>query len=318
MPDENYSPEALQRALNSLSGKESLFGDLKDALGIGGSKVEQVKALGDGTLASRFSLGANTVARLTSQALGSNDGVIRALMSRVTSKPLNKVSIPGSTIGHLTATGDLADLVKDQRVLTDTISTVMRFQSDLESYGKASLTLMKELTKAKTNDDLIELTTRISLLKLPVLTLAIRKTDESYSELLPGNKIIKCETSNGVRYSMTGGPESLPSEEYQFDVSTINEFLKQSRWVNTQQKALSEIINHYSKHIQQWSAVVKDVQSNLDRTENLSNSIRNQITNQMALESSVVNFHTVFLPRLIAYLNNYVEQGNDLFTGVLK
>lgn len=317
MSDTNYSPEELQRALNSLSGEESLFSDITDALGITGSKLEQVKALGEGKLSSKFAMGANTVARLTSKALGYNDGVIRSLLSRANSKKGEPVNVPAKMIATLTSDGDLNYLLKDQKTLSTTITTIMRFHSDLDSYGKTSLQLMKEIAGSKTTEELIKVITHFELLEPPKLILVNKKEGETHSNILPGGKVIKCTTGNVVNYSMTGELKDVNAEEFQFEPSLIKEYLNQSRWINTQQKSLSEIINDYSSHIKKWSDGVKQAQAHLDKLDGVSSSAINRATSLMTLEVSVVNFHTAFLPRLIAYLNNYIEQGNDLFTTVL-
>ncbi|QAU04328.1 hypothetical protein [Vibrio phage 2 TSL-2019] len=317
MDETEYTPEQLQLAFRGLAGEESLFSDIRDAIGLGGSKAEQVDGLSDGKLANRFMLGANTVARLTAKALGSNDGVISSLMSRAKSAELHEVKVSGKLISDLTIDNELSHLLSDQKTLSDTISTVMRYQSELESYGSEINTLLKASKSAKDNAKLTEITTKLGMVKFPVLKLRAKDEDGYHSELLPGGKRIRC-TENPVKFILDGTGDSEGEQTFEFSKDQLNKFLTQMRWVNTQQKSLSEMINRYAKFLKEWSGTVKDVQSHLDKTEGVSKSVNNQLVSHMALNSSQVEFYTTFLPRLIAYLNHYVNQGNDLVTVVLK
>lgn len=317
MDETEYTPEQLQLAFRGLAGEESLFSDIRDAIGLGGSKAEQVNELSDGKLANRFMLGANTVARLTAKALGSNDGVISSLMSRAKSVELHEVKVSGKLISDLTIDNELSHLLSDQKTLSDTISTVMRYQSELESYGSEINTLLKAAKSAKDNVKLTEITTKLGMVKFPVLKLQAKDEDGYHSELLPGGKRIRC-TEDPVKFILDGTGDSKGEQTFEFSKDQLNKFLTQMRWVNTQQKSLSEMINRYAKFLKEWSVTVKDVQGHLDKTEGVSKSVNNQLVSHMALNSSQVEFYTTFLPRLIAYLNHYVNQGNDLVTVVLK
>lgn len=312
------TPEQVLLALRSLTGEESLFSDIRDALNIGGSKVEQVEGLKDGSLVKQLNLGANTVGRLTSKALGFNDGVIRSLLSRAKSVETHEIKCPGKLIVDLTAQGDLDNLISDQKTLSDTLSTVMKYQSELEGYGKQIETLLKSAKGAKDNAKLAEIATKLSIVRFPELKLEKKEGQNYESDLLPGNKVIGCNTENGIRYTLTGSAEAGAPAEYEMSKSDLTAFLNQMRWVNTQQKSLSEMINRYSRFVKDWSNVVKDLQEHLESTEGVSNAVRNQLISYMSLSAYQVEFYTTFLPRLIAYVNHYVAQGNELATVVLK
>lgn len=310
--------EKVMLALRSLAGKESLFSDIKEALGFNSNKVEQVKGLSDGSLVRSFSLGANTVSRLTSKALGFNDGVISSLINRAKSVEVHKVQLSGKLASDLTANGDLKDLLHDQKVLSDLLSVVMKYQGDVEGYGKKVETLLSEAKRAKNSGDLSEIATKVDNVDFPVLKLG-KKTEDSYeSDTLPGGKVIGCTFKEPVRYTLNGTAEGGPAVEYEISKTDLTTYLTQMRWVNTQQKSLSEMINRYSKSLESWGRMVKDVQTHLDKTEGLSNSVVNQLYSLMSLHQSQIEFYTTFLPRLIAYVNHYVSQGNELAETILK
>ncbi|UPT53859.1 hypothetical protein [Vibrio phage phiKT1019] len=315
--ESEYTQEQLRLAFRGLAGEESLFSDIKAAIGLDGSKASQVDSLSDGKLANRFMLGANTVSRLTAKALGSNDGVISSLLSRSKSVDVHPVKCSGKLIADLTIDHDLQHLLSDQKVLSETISKVMKYQSELESFGSEMQTLMKAAKTAKDNSKLTEVTTKLGLVEFPVLKLDKKDGEEHLSEELPGGKQIRC-TVDPVKFILEGTSEPKGEQEYEFRKDELITFLNKMRWVNTQQKALSEMINRYAKFLKEWSSTVKDVQTHLDKTEGVSKSAYNQLVSNMALNSSQVEFYTTFLPRLIAYLNYYVNQGNDLVTVVLK
>lgn len=319
MDNPEYTKEELQRALQGLVGEESLLSDIKSALGFESSKVEQVKGLTDGSLVNQFALGANTVGRLTAKALGYNAGVISSLLTRAGSVEAHDVSCSGKLISDLTAEGDLDHLLRDQQTLSDTISTVMKYQSELESYGKEIQTLLKAASNAKDNASITEVATKIELVKYPLLKLA-KKDGEGYeSDVLPAGKVIGSQpTAQGASYSFNGSGESVSAQDYHVEKSDLNKFLNQLKWINTQQKALSEMINRYSKFIKDWGNTVKALQTHLDKTEGVSKNVTNQLITNMALPVSQVEFYTSFLPRVIAYVNYYVNQGCDLAAEVTK
>lgn len=320
MDNPEYTREELQRALQGLSGEESLLSDIKSALGFETSKVEQVKGLADGSLVNQFALGANTVGRLTAKALGYNAGVISSLLTRAGSVETHDVSCSGKLISDLTAEGKLDDLLRDQKTLSDTISMVMKYQSELESYGKQVQTLLKSASSAKDNASLTEVATKVDLVKFPPLKLDKKNGDREYeSHVLPAGKVIGCKvTDSGVSYSFDGSGESVGAQDYHVEKSDLNKFLNQMKWVNTQQKALSEMINRYAKFVKEWGNTVKDLQTNLDKTEGVSKSVTNQLVTKMSLPIAQVEFYTSFLPRVIAYINYYVTQGCDLAAEVTK
>ncbi|QCW23248.1 hypothetical protein HWC35_gp086 [Vibrio phage USC-1] len=316
MEEDEYTPEQLALAFKALAGEESFLSDIRDAIGLGGSKTEQVKELEDGKLAQRFMLGANTVSRLTSKALGSNEGVIQSLLSRAKSVDVHEAKVSGKLIADLTVESNPDHLLKDQKILTDTISLVMKYQSELESYGTQINTLLKAVTSAKGNEQLTEISTKLGLVKFPILKLEKRDEDGEHSDELPGGKQIHCKT-NPVGFVLDGTADPKGEQTFELNKSDLTKYLTQMRWVNTQQKSLSEMINRYAKFLKNWSTTVKETQAHLDKTEGVSKSVNNQLVSFMALNSSQVEFYTTFLPRLIAYLNHYVNQGNELATVVL-
>ncbi|UVD32088.1 hypothetical protein [Vibrio phage phiKT1028] len=319
MDNPDYTPEEMQRALQALSGEESLFSDIKAALGFETSKVEQVEGLTNGKLVSQFALGANTVGRLTAKALGYNAGVISTLLTRAKSVDTHEVKCSGKLIGDLTAQGDLDHLLSDQKTLSETITMVMKYQSELESYGKEIQTLMKGAASAKDNAKMTEYSTRLGGVTVPVLKLSNKEGEGYESDTLPMGKTISSKpTNNAVTYQLNGNAGSVSEAEHQFDSAELSKFLNQLKWVNTQQKALSEMINRYAKFVKEWGSTVKDLQGHLDKTEGISKSVENALVTHMSLNSSQIEFYTTFLPRLIAYLNHYVTQGCDLATVVTK
>lgn len=319
--DELELPEDLPgdqlMALKSLAGTEALLDSIKGLFGFNTSKDAQLSGVQNGSMMKQLSVAAVDLNRLISKAIGANDNLLKSFLNDVPTYEAHEVKFTNNSVKRLTAEGELDRLLNDQATLAKTLTIIIKHQSEVDAYLSERLGLLKRVSDKKETGDLVEVIQKLDDITPPKLSLPNKSGETQSSEVLPGAKVIEYHLSS-AQYSMSEKDTDTKETDFELSSSELKSFITELRHINTQYKALGEMVNRFSSFVQKWGGVVKQTQSHLDKLNQVSPSVKNRIISHLPLETNLVNLYTVFLPRLIGYVNDYVVEGSNCVEKIIK
>lgn len=291
----------------TVDGSESFIGDVLRKLGT------EVK---DGLSSAGKFAGEKTVQALksTNTALIKHMGTRRMLLSHMLGR-VNKgeakeeVTFPATLLNHYTRTGEPGDLSDSITLVSKALGTVLDYAKDLEAYYHKELAILEGIKNIKNTEDAATILGKLDSLLFPVPKATDIKGIDSFTTHLPGGKQMVYETGP-KKYSLVSGDntaksaavtESFAKDEFKRIIGQLNDLVELY-------KSISDSNNHYVDYLKKFNTVVGKASEHLDTLRGeVSASLLNDLSSRLAGNTLVFTFYTGFMPKVVFYLDDYVE-----------
>lgn len=269
---------------------------LTDVLG----KLKQVSASGVEKAGESLSRGLKVSANGLVKTFGTRRMFIAHTYNR-----LNKESVKDNFVFNegflkkVTRDGNPNDILDGLEDLQKQMDKLKDYMQELDAYGYSHLRLIEDIAKIKSTDDAVKIINSLEKLDFP-------KSNFLDVELPGGKSIQFNESSNKFTLlNKNVSAEEITESFAKDDVKVI--LTKLNKLVETYQYVVKSL-NKYSDYVNKFNTVSGKSFAHLDTLKgSISASLLNDLREQLEGNSYLFSFYSGFIPKVIIYLDDYVD-----------
>lgn len=290
----------------SVSGCESLIGDTFSKVGAGLKRGGE--AIGRAAMDKTIS-----AVKEVNTALIKTMGTRRMFLSHLNSKlskvdDLGEITFNKSLLSSVTQTGKPDNIVHSLETVESNISDVVTFVKDLEAYYNKEFALLKEIKNIKNTEQATQLIQKLDNLTLPTPKNVDVKEVEESKWFLPGGRSIsyvvdsgKFSFNNEESVSATEVTESFAKDDFKQVLILLNK-------LTDLYKSISDLNVGYIDYMKKFNTVVGESTQHLASLRGeVSTSLLTELVNRLDGNTLVFTVFSGFLPKVVIYLDDYVE-----------
>ena len=243
------------------------------------------------------------------RSFGANETLIKKLLSKFSTVEEHELSISKTALATITCEGDLADLSRDMDVMLRALESFERHSKDVLAYLDKQLLTAKKLKGVSTTDALFAVVEEYDKLEHPEFKLPHHSGNKWSSDVLPGGKVWEYEhpEKGAPKYSMNGDTPAGAGTSATMSKSEVSSLLTKLDKVNAVHKRVKQSYDNYLSFLKSWADMVKAVDGNLSKLENVSKTAHGEAEKILAGNSEVLAFYSGFTPRVVSYTDKYIH-----------
>lgn len=308
--------ELIQRVSVAVDGNESRFSEifmsaateLREGLKNGLSAVT-------GKSASMLNNAVGKANTAIINSLGNHRLMIARLNSLNEKEEMHeKITFSKSLLAKITSTGKVDDIADGVTGLISVIKVIRGYTLEVETFYTKELEILKAISNAKSTEDIVKITNRLDELKFPTCKLGNQKDTMSETDLLPGGKVIKFNSKTNkltIENEVVDSVECVQSFDKNDVKSIINNMLNLVGYYQDVTKANTK----YMGYVKDFNTVVGKSFAHLEEIKgDVSISLVRDLESRLEGNQEVFAFFASFLPKVIIYLDDYVNTVSSFFS----
>lgn len=284
-----------------VDGAESLLTDIMGKLKeVGSSTGEQAV-----TIISKAAASAKTGLIKT---IGTRRMLISHLNSRLNKDELkDQLTFSQTFLKKVTRDGDPRDIADGLDTVQKTMDHLVKHLQEVQTFYSRHLNLIEGMKNIKTSEDAIGILDTLDTRRLPKTSFPHHKGDSEVSDELPGGKYLRFDTKNG-RYYLENSDVSAGEKTESFAKDDVKSILsKLNKLIETYQYVV-KALDHYVDYVKKFNTVVGKSFAHLDTLKGkMSASLLNELQSHLEGNADVFALYTGFLPKVMIYLDDYVD-----------
>lgn len=296
-----YSLQPLILIDARVDGAESLLTGIMDKLKEVGSSTGEQAVVIVGKAASTAKTG-------LIKAIGTRRMFISHLNGRLNKDGVvDEMTFSAGFLKKVTRDGNPRDIVDGLDDMQKTMDILVKHLQEVETFYSRHLKAIEGIQGIKSGDDAIGILDTLDTKKLPKSSFPHHKGDSEVSDELPGGKFIRFDSSKGRYYlesedvSASEKTESFAKDDVKSILSKLNKLIETYQYV-------VKALDHYVDYVKKFNTVVGKSFAHLDTLKGkFSASLLNELNAHLEGNADVFSLYTGFLPKVMIYLDDYVD-----------
>jgi hypothetical protein len=235
------------------------------------------------------------------KTLGTRRMFIAHIYSRLKKDDIkDEITFTESFLKKVTRDGYSSDIINGLDDLQKAMDVLKDYMQELDRYAYSHLKLIEDIGGIKSTEDAVRVINGIEKLTFPKMNLSSVKD-------LPGGKSIQFNEQTN-KFTLLNEDVSAEEETLSFakdDVKVI--FTKLNKLIEVYQYVVKSM-NKYSDYVNKFNTVSGKSFAHLDTLKgNVSASILSDLRDQLEGNSYLFAFYSGLLPKVIIYLDDYVD-----------
>ena len=284
-----------------VDGSESLLTDIMGKLKeVGSASGEQAVAI--------IGKAASTAKTGLIKAIGTRRMFISHLNGRLNKDGLkDEIVFSAAFLKKVTRDGDPRDISDGLDIMQKTMDKLVKHLQEVQTFYSRHLNLIEGMKNIKTGDDAIGVLDALDVKRLPKTNFGHQKGNSEVSDELPGGKYLRVDTEKG-RYYLENSDVSADEKTESFAKDDVKSILsKLNKLIETYQYVV-KALDHYVDYVKKFNTVVGKSFAHLDTLKGkVSASLLNELQSHLEGNADVFALYTGFLPKVMIYLDDYVD-----------
>lgn len=304
----------VSKQLTSLSGNEEFVDSLKDL----GSGALSVARWTGGQVYDVMSFGVKKLGIQLHKVFDDNRQLSSKISGSLKEEGQYSIDLSASLLGNITSTGKYDDFMDDLDTLIRSTEMLTKHMHDVNDHMSAELVTARKLRNVKTSSDIMKTIQEFEKLTYPNFELPQKNSGWVMTHILPGGKVFKFKNDDGkVEYSMSGDKPAGETHTLDLSKSEIKTILDKINKLNEIHQKVKESYADYLDFVNSWSEMVKEVDAGLDKVSNVGSHIINEAEAILKGDSRALSFYSGFTPRVVNYVDKYIQDVLGIFSKVI-
>lgn len=299
---------SLERSLQGLilidirvDGSESLLTDIM-------GKLKEVSSASGELALNKISEAARMAKTGIIKTIGTRRMFLSHLNGRLSKEEIaNEMTFTAGLLKKVTRDGKPSDILDGLDDLQKTMDELVKYLQEVQTYYSRDLKTIEGIKDIGNGDDAIGVLDVLNTKKFPKVNFPEHNGNTVTSTELPGGKFIRFDTAKGRFYLenevVTAGDvtESFAKEDVKSILSKLNKLIETYQYV-------VKALDHYVDYVKKFNTVVGKSFAHLDTLKGkMSASLLNELQSHLEGNADVFALYTGFLPKVMIYLDDYVD-----------
>ncbi|QYN79984.1 viral envelope protein [Kosakonia phage Kc263] len=284
-----------------VDGAESLLTDIMGKLKEVGSNTGEMAV-------AKISEAARVAKTGIIKAIGTRRMFIAHLHNRLSKDAINdEMTFTAGLLKKVTRDGKPSDIIDGLDDLQKTMDELVKYLQDVQTHYSRELKSTEGIKGINTGDDAIAILDVLDTKKFPKVNFPQHSGNTATSTELPGGKFIRYDTTKGRFYlenevvTASDVTESFAKEDVKSVLSKLNKLIETYQYV-------VKALDHYVEYVKKFNTVVGKSFAHLDALKGkISASLLNELHAHLEGNADVFALYTGFLPKVMIYLDDYVD-----------
>lgn len=284
-----------------VDGSESLLTDIM-------GKLKEVSSASGDLALNKISEAVRTAKTGIIKTIGTRRMFLSHLNGRLSKEEIaNEMTFTAGLLKKVTRDGKPSDILDGLNDLQKTMDELVKYLQEVQTYYSRDLKTIEGIKDIGNGDDAIGVLDVLNTKKFPKVNFQPDGLFDVTSTELPGGKFIRFDTSKGRFYlenkAVTAGDvtESFAKEDVKSILSKLNKLIETYQYV-------VKALDHYVDYVKKFNTVVGKSFAHLDTLKGkMSASLLNELQSHLEGNADVFALYTGFLPKVMIYLDDYVD-----------
>lgn len=284
-----------------VDGAESLLTDIMGKLKEVGSNTGELAV-------AKISEAARMAKTGIIKTIGTRRMFISHLNGRLSKDMINdEMTFTAGLLKKVTRDGKPSDIIDGLDDLQKTMDELVKYLQDVQTHYSRNLKTIEGMNSIKNSDDAIKVLDTLDTKAFPKVNFPEHSGKMVSSTELPGGKFIRFDSSKGRFYlenevvSANDITESFAKEDVKSVLSKLNKLIETYQYV-------VKALDHYVEYVKKFNTVVGKSFAHLDSLKGkMSASLLNELQSHLEGNADVFALYTGFLPKVMIYLDDYVD-----------
>lgn len=296
----------LVNEMTAVSGSEGLLRDSLVKVGkhaLGGVLKWVGKGVADVTIN-----GIKTANTSIIKTLGTRQLFLSHLFRKASKEEVKEMSVFSETfLKKVTLNGTPDDILRSVKVMAETYSVILKYGVELEAYYHKEMSALKSIESIKTTEDAVKVVKALDALPLPKPAFTSASNSMSKSKQLPGGSVFAFNSETN-RFSIEDVDMETSEQSESLSNETIKEILSELNKLASKYKDIVKLNENYASYLKKFNVVVTDSFHHLESLKGkISPSILRDLKDRLDGNTLVFSFYSGFLPKVMIYLDDYVD-----------
>lgn len=291
-----------------VAGNEELKEMALDTLVSVGRGLFSVTKWVGGKAIDGFLKGITMASNQVSKSFNDNQSLIKNVLKDVNKVADQEIKIAANKVGLITSGGNPHEIQHDMDTLIKVLEAFDKHSKELMAHLDKELVTLKKLKSVSKSEQVHSIIDEFTELKYPVFNPGEKSGDSYKSDILPGGRVfVFTEKGSTPTYTISGDSPEGQAATLTLTKSEISDILNKLEKVNALHERVKESYDNYLGFIRSWAEMVKGVDANLSKLNQVSKTVIGEAEKLMAGNTGALAFYSGFVPRVVGYTDKYIH-----------